>query len=103
MSRIKTIYASKYLCKYGQPHNIVPWKEFSDVAYELCKICGKKFRWIKGKEGRINNRLYLKVHQRDFAQRMGRTKKLYEYLYINPYKKSGRIGAIAIAERTRGE
>lgn len=99
MSRINTIYPKRYLCTGGEPHDIVPYKEYADVSYEQCKRCGKMFRWNKAEGGKIDNKEYLKVHQRDFAQRMGRTRKLYEYLYVNPYKKADRMGATAIAER----
>jgi hypothetical protein len=51
----------------------------------VCKICNKRFRWKKGYKGRVASQEYLKAHVRNFAQRGGATKRIYNKVY-NPSK-----------------
>ena len=53
------------------------------IKCEVCTICNKKFRWNKGYRGRVQNVEYLKAHARNYAQRFGATKRLYNQIY-NP-------------------
>lgn len=53
-----------------------------DGRVEICKICKKKLVTKKdSKTGRIDNRKYLKEHQRDTAQPVGRTGKIFARYY----------------------
>lgn len=51
------------------------------VKWEVCQRCSKKFRWNKGYKGRVANKKYLEAHARNFAQRFGVTKRLFNKLY----------------------
>jgi endonuclease I len=53
----------------------------SKVHVDVCIHCGRKVRYNKDKDGRIDNEKYLKDHKRDFLQRGGRTSKLFEQVY----------------------
>ena len=55
--------------------------ETPGVKWEVCVICNRKFRWIKGYKGRVHNTKYLEAHARAFCQRDGRTKRLFAKLY----------------------
>ena len=73
-------------CRYrGIPHNLKTIYEDLRIIWERCLICQKKFRWNKGYRARINNIEYLKVHVRNFAQKTGPTKRIYQKVY-NPEK-----------------
>lgn len=71
----------RYNCKYGLPHDLKIIHENPQVKWEICQICNKKFRWNKGYRGRIKNTEYLKAHARNFAQRFGATKRIYNKIY----------------------
>ncbi len=47
--------------------------------------CNVKKRYNKGYKGRVQNTEYLKDHVRNFAQRFGATKRVYNRIY-NPDK-----------------
>ena len=68
-------------CRFGQPHDIKILHENPQVKWEMCEICGKRFRWNKGFRGRVVNAEYLKVHVRNFAQKNGATKRVYHKVY----------------------
>jgi len=68
-------------CKFGQAHDMKILYENSSVKWEICMLCGKRFRWNKGYKGRIDNEEYLKAHVRNFAQRSGPTKRIYNKIY----------------------
>lgn len=78
-------YSEKLGCRYGLPHDLKIIFENKRVKWEVCQICNKKFRWLKGSRGRVNNPEYLKAHVRNFAQRFGATKRIYHKIY-KPYK-----------------
>ena len=79
-------YTGDYGCRHrGIPHDLVTIHETIVVKWEKCKICSKSFRWNKGYRGRVVNTAYLKAHVRNFAQRFGATKRIYNKLY-NPHK-----------------
>lgn len=65
----------------GVPHDIKIVRENKLVKWEVCLICNKKFRWNKGYKGRTDNNEYLKVHVRNFAQRNGATKRIFNKIY----------------------
>jgi hypothetical protein len=75
----------RYDCKYGLPHDFKIIHENPQVKWEVCQICNKKVKWNKGYRGRVANVEYLKAHIRQFAQKFGRTKQIYNKLY-NPDK-----------------
>lgn len=75
------IYGRDLGCLYGQPHNMRFIHNGKTAKWESCVICGRKFRWTKGSKGRIDNVEYLKAHVRQFAQRGGATKMIYNKLY----------------------
>ena len=71
----------KYNCRHGLPHDLKPTFENPRIKCEICVLCNKKFRWVKGFKGRIDNVNYLKEHARNYAQKRGKTKRLYYKLY----------------------
>lgn len=75
----------RYDCRFGLPHDFIIIHENPQVKWEVCKICNKKIKWNKGYKSRIDNKNYLKMHVRQFAQKTGPTKQIYNKLY-NPDK-----------------
>ena len=73
----------RYGCRFGLPHEIKIIHENQFVKWEACEICNVKFRWNKGYKGRTDNKKYLEVHARNFAQPGGPTNRLYQKIY-NP-------------------
>ena len=63
----------------------------SGATVEKCPDCKKKIVTKTGKDGRINNRKYLKEHAAHFAQPVGKTAKLYRQTYGEPVNKSAKI------------
>jgi len=74
---------SRHGCKYGLPHDLTILNENQVIKVEVCKICNTKFRWNKRKLGRVNNEKYLEAHLRNFAQKFGRTKRIYHKIYYS--------------------
>lgn len=68
-------------CRFGQPHNMMLIKDGKNAKWERCVICNKKFRWNKGYKQRVHNTEYLKAHVRNYAQRTGPTKGVYNRIY----------------------
>jgi len=68
-------------CKGGMPHDLVVLHDFKKVKWEICQICGEKFRWQKVYKGRIDNKAYLRAHIRGFCQRNGPTRRTYMKVY----------------------
>jgi len=68
-------------CRFGQPHDMRVLHENPHVKWEVCQICGMRKRYNKGYKGRINNNEYLKDHVRNFAQKWGATKRIYNKIY----------------------
>lgn len=73
--------AKRYGCKWGMPHDLIPIADLPKVKWEVCRICNKKFRWLKGKRKRVDNVRYLEAHARNYAQPGGATNRLYRKLY----------------------
>lgn len=81
-------YTGDLGCRYnGIPHAMKILHENPQVKHEVCTICGKKYRWNKGYKGRIANNEYLKAHIREFAQKSGATKRIYNKIYKPEYCK----------------
>lgn len=76
-----THYGVRLGCRFGQTHDMFTLGENKRIKVERCKICGQTYRWPKGYKGRIDNKEYLKVHLRQFAQDFGATKRAYMRLY----------------------
>jgi len=75
-------YTGDLGCKHrGVPHDLIIIHENENAKWEQCKICGKRFRWNKWFKGRTDNKEYLKIHVRDFAQKFGATKRIYNKIY----------------------
>ena len=75
-------YTDNLGCRYrGIPHDFKLLHENPQVKWEVCQICGKKKRWNKGYKGRVQNVEYLKDHVRNFAQKFGATKRVYNKVY----------------------
>lgn len=72
-------------CRFGQPHDMRRVHEGPQVIVERCSRCMKQFRWNKGFKGRVANAAYLKAHIRQFAQRIGSTRRVFMQLY-EPHK-----------------
>lgn len=71
----------RYGCKSGLPHDYKPIHETVNYKWEVCHFCGKKVKWNKRAKGRVDNKKYLEAHVRNFAQRWGRTKRVYHQIY----------------------
>lgn len=71
----------RYGCRYGLPHDLKIIWENPQQKIEVCQICNAKFRWNKGYKGRTDNQRYLKAHIRNFAQKFGTTKRVYNQVY----------------------
>ena len=79
-------YTSDLGCRTrGIPHDFTGIHETMRVKWEVCQICGKKMRWNKGYRGRMDNVEYLKAHVRNYCQKTGATKRVYNRIY-NPEK-----------------
>ena len=74
-------YGTRFGCRFGQPHDFQILKDNPHVKWEICRICRVRKRWNKGYKGRIDNPEYLKDHVRQFAQKFGSTKRVYNKLY----------------------
>ena len=74
-------YGYRLGCRFGQPHDLKIIHENPQVKWEVCQICGNRFKWNKGYKGRVNNVEYLKAHVRNFSQRFGATKRVYMKVY----------------------
>jgi len=70
-----------YGCKHGLPHDLQPVVDGARVKWEVCRICSRKFRWVKFNRGRVHNAAYLKAHARNYAQPGGATNRLYQKIY----------------------
>lgn len=64
-----------FLCAFEESRNL------PDAVVEICVRCGKKVIYNKGKNGRIDNKKYLRDHRRDFIQPYGEDKKLFIKLW----------------------
>lgn len=56
----------------------------ADGTVEVCKECKKRLVTKKGRDGRIDNKKYLKEHIADTAQPTGSTAKVFAQLYGKP-------------------
>lgn len=72
---------ARYGCKWGMPHDLVLLHDGPRFKWEVCGICNKKFRWNKGTKKRVDNVRYLEAHARNYAQKGGRTNRLFVKLY----------------------
>ena len=71
-----------YGCRNHLPHDLsIKVYDGERLLVEQCKLCGKKVRFLKHFKGRTDNRAYLEAHSRNFAQRGGRTHRLYMKIY----------------------
>lgn len=52
-----------------------------EIQVERCSFCGKKVRYHKDRQGRIDNQKYLRDHIRHTAQPFGATRKIFEEIY----------------------
>lgn len=66
-----------YGCRGQLPHDLHTEYEDDRIKVERCYRCGKQVRFKKHYKGRVDNRAYLEAHAGTFAQRWGRTKRLY--------------------------
>jgi predicted Rdx family selenoprotein len=62
-------------------HDFQIINEDNDGILEICVECKKKVLNRKDKNGRVNNKKYLKEHIRDTAQPNGRTAKIFNKYY----------------------
>jgi len=75
----------RFGCRFGLPHELKILHQNKHAKWEVCLICNNKFRWNLGYKSRIDNVAYLMAHARNFCQKNGATKRLYNKLY-NPHK-----------------
>lgn len=78
-------YRLRLGCRFGLPHDMRIIHENAHAKWEVCQICGKRYRFNKNAKGRTDNRKYLELHVRNFAQKNGATKRIYNRIY-NPSK-----------------
>lgn len=74
-------YGTRFGCRFSQPHDMVILKDSKAAMMEKCRICQKRFKWVKGYKGRLDNVEYLKAHLRAYAQPNGPTKRIFMKLY----------------------
>lgn len=63
------------------PHDLTLLHDGPRVKWEVCQVCNKKFRWTKGSKKRVDNVRYLEAHARNYAQKGGKTNRLFMKLY----------------------
>lgn len=68
--------------------------DYPDAQVEVCNFCGRKVIYNKSR-GRIDNKLYLRQHFRDFVQPYGEMRDLYRRLYG--------LDSVIARERTKAE
>lgn len=68
-------------------HNYKIIRESGDAQIEVCIECKKKIKTRKDKNGRIDNKAYLKEHVRDTAQPFGSTAKVFRRAYPEQWEK----------------
>jgi hypothetical protein len=75
-------YGYELGCRYrGIPHDLKILYENPQKKIEVCQICNKKFKFNKGFKGRTENQEYLKAHIRNFCQKWGATRQIYNRVY----------------------
>lgn len=67
-------------CKKGGFCTFDEITENKDVQKEICTKCGRRVIYLV-KGGRVDNQRYLKEHVANFAQRQGKTAKVYQQVY----------------------
>ncbi len=65
-------------------HRYEAVSDSSEAMVEVCKACKKKLVTKKGRDGRIDNKSWLKEHVADTAQPTGSTAKVFKKLYGKP-------------------
>lgn len=75
-------YTGDLGCRYrGIPHDLKIIRETKVAKWEVCYICNKKFKYNLGYRSRVDNNKYLRDHVRNFAQKFGATKRIYNKIY----------------------
>ena len=75
-------YTGDLGCRYrGIPHEFKKIHETPHVKWEVCLICGVRKRYNKGYKGRVKNTEYLRDHVRNYCQKFGATKRIYNRVY----------------------
>jgi len=74
-------YGLRLGCRFGAPHDFKTVHETMHAKWEVCVKCNIKKRYVKGYKGRMKNTEYLKDHVRNFAQKFGATKRVYNRVY----------------------
>ena len=74
-------YGTRFGCRFGQPHDLRILHQNPHIMMEKCNICNKTFRWKKGYKGRVDNKEYLKAHVRQYAQKLGATRRVFMKVY----------------------
>lgn len=72
-----TRYGLRLGCRFGQSHDFEALADNNEFKIERCQICGIRKKWNKGYKGTINNKEYIKLHVRNFAQPDGITKRVF--------------------------
>lgn len=76
-TKLKPVLGNHYGCRWRMPHDLHKVFENDRLKVEQCHVCGKKVRFKKHYKGRVDNRAYLEAKARSFAQKWGRTKRLW--------------------------
>ncbi len=74
-------YGTRFGCRWGMPHDFKQIHVGKTYKVEKCLLCGVRKRWNFGFKGRVDNPEYLKDHVRQFAQKFGSTRRVYNKLY----------------------
>lgn len=72
---------TRYGCKFDLPHDLKLVFDGKNIKVEVCTVCNRKFRWAKRFKSRVDNVKYLEAHARNYAQKGGRTNRLFMKLY----------------------
>lgn len=74
-------FGTRFGCRWGQPHDFIQLHDCRSYKVERCKLCGLRKRWNKGFKERIDNKEYLFLHVRNYAQEGGATKRAFNKIY----------------------
>ena len=75
-------YTGDLGCRYrGIPHDLRIVGQNATAKWERCWICNRTYRFNKSRMGRVDNQEYLKAHVRNFCQKFGATKAVYNRIY----------------------
>lgn len=79
-------------------HDFVQEVDNDEAIVESCGYCGKRSYFNK-RDGRIDERLYLRTHFRDFLQPAGTTARLFREVYGHDAVEAAREAAMTMEKK----